>query len=427
MEALSRELCAPDSTNGISAILRVRVNAYMGAVSLFGEQDAQKALLHAASDRLRKAVRGSDLVARSRPGIFLILLRNLNSEDDIPVICERIIRTCARPFYIGESEVYSGFIVGASVVSGMECDAKALVRQVTVTMYCRNRQGESGFELFSNGFGVKYSEPAEVESCMFEALQKDLFDLDYQPQYNGDGTLIGLSSKIRMRSADGQRLRGEAFLRRVEDRDLILRMSDVLLQRLCMNAGDWLTKGFAVPSVCFPVAAPYFLQPAFAQKVRKFLQEADLPGSHLELRLTEATIMTDLETARRTMVQLRKLGVRFVLDGISPGQFLTSCFPRVPIETLQISCSPDVLPPDGSISLLTAIISRARHLGFRVTSRDVQSCAQWTALRGAGCDGFQGPLFSEPLPEDEIEEVLMIWKAPKVSPVSALLKRVSGL
>jgi EAL domain-containing protein (putative c-di-GMP-specific phosphodiesterase class I) len=142
------------------------------------------------------------------------------------------------------------------------------------------------------------------------------------------------------------------------------------------------------------------------------LHSARIPGSLLELELTESTIMTDLETARRTLTELATLGVRFALRGVNMGSLLACCVPRLPIATLQLSCSPNALPSVDSLPLLRAVISQGHRLGLRVTSKDIQSKAQMTSLRIAGCDGFQGPFLSEPLRKDKMEEVLLAWHSP---------------
>jgi EAL domain-containing protein (putative c-di-GMP-specific phosphodiesterase class I) len=155
------------------------------------------------------------------------------------------------------------------------------------------------------------------------------------------------------------------------------------------------------------VSAPHFLQNDFSQSVGALLREAGVPGSLLELELTESTIMTDFEVASRVLTELAALGVRFAVCGVSLGPFLSSCIPRLPIGTLQVSCSPDSVPSAGSLLLLRAVISQGHRLGLRVTAKDVQLAQQRTELCAAGCDGFQGPLLSEPLSKEKMEAVFV--------------------
>jgi EAL domain-containing protein (putative c-di-GMP-specific phosphodiesterase class I)/GGDEF domain-containing protein len=412
IDALSVKLLAPALRNGISAVLRVRVNAHMATISRVGEHDAEIELVEPAGRRLRQCVRSSDLVAFSKPGIFLMLLKDLNSENDLATICERIIRSGKRQFQVAAKQVYSSFNVGAAIISDEDTDAISLVSRATATMYQRNRYGDGGFELFPDEIAVDYSDPLAIESYISNALQKDLFELDYQPQYRSDGGLIGAGAKIRMYTPGGQRLSGEAFLPGVEERRLVVQVSERALGQLCFQTGDWLRRGIPIPSLSLAVADPHFLQADFPRMVSVLLHNAGIPGTLLELELTEATIMADFETARRTLNELATLGVRLALRGVNMGPFLASYVPRLPIATLQLSCSPNALPSVDSLPLLRAVISQGHRLGLRVTSKDIQTVEQMTALRVAGCDGFQGPLLSEPLRKDKMEKMLLAWNSP---------------
>src|SRR6266702_3008680 len=411
MEALREELLAPEARKGMSAVLRVRVNAHMATISRIGEHDAQVELLEPASRRLRQCVRSSDLVACAKPGILLIMLKNLHSEDDLSAICERIIRAGKRSFQVAARQVYSSFNVGAAIISDETTDPVSLVSSATATMYQRNRYGDGGYELFPNEISEGYSGPLAIESYISNALRKDLLELDFQPRYRSDSMLIGASAKIRMCTPGGRRLDGEAFLPSVEERKLVVQVSERALGQLCFQAGDWLRRGIPIPSLSLAVADPHFLQEDFPKMVSILLQNAGIPGSLLELELTESTIMSDFETARRTLTELAALGVQFALSGVNLGPLLASCVPRLPIGTLQLSCSPNALPSLDSLPLLSAVISQGHRLGLRVTSKDIRSVAQMTALRAAGCDGFQGPLLSEPLRKNKMEEVLLAWNS----------------
>jgi EAL domain-containing protein (putative c-di-GMP-specific phosphodiesterase class I)/GGDEF domain-containing protein len=411
MNALRMELRNPELRKGISAVLRVRVNAHMATISRVGEHDAGSKLLVPAGRRLRQCVRSSDLVASSKPGIFLMLLRGLNSEDDLAAICERIIRAGRRPFQVASTQVYSGYNVGAAILTSEDVDASSLVSRATATMYQHNRYGEGGFDLFHDEDREEYSSPLAIESYISNALEKNLFELDFQPQYNAKGALIGAEAMTRMLTPAGQRLNGESFLPGVEERGLIVEVSERALGQLCFQAGDWLHRGIPIPSLSLAVADPHFLQEDFAKMVGVLLHNADIPGALLELEITEATIMTDLEAARRTLTELAALGVRLALRGMNMGSFLAVCSPRLPIDSLQVSCSPNALPSVGALPLLRAVISQGHRLGLRVTAKDIGSAEQMKELRAGGCDCFQGPVLADPLRRDKIEEVFLGWNS----------------
>lgn len=84
----------------------------------------------------------------------------------------------------------------------------------------------------------------------------------------------------------------------------------------------------------------------------------------------------------------------------------------MPIDTLKIDRSfvSDIdasLHPDTSkrpAVRIEAIIDMAHRLGLQVLAEGVETEAQHARLRQAGCDIFQGYLFSRPLPENAMRE-----------------------
>jgi EAL domain-containing protein (putative c-di-GMP-specific phosphodiesterase class I)/GGDEF domain-containing protein len=407
MEALDSELLLPTSSNGLPAVLRIRINAYMAALSLFGERSAEDMLLLPSVDRLRECLRACDLLASDKPGIILALIKKLQSEDNLELICDRIVRIGKRPFQIAETQLCSGFSVGAAIVSDQPVDALSLVRNATVAMYRPLRYGEDGFELFAPEFPEKHSDPVEIESYVRHALRKNLFELAFQPQYLGDGTLYGAEALIRMQTSGGEWLEGEIFLRWVEDGELIRQIDERVLRLICIQACDWLRRNVPIPSLSVCVTAPSLLHQDFPKMVGSLLHEMNVPGRLLELELTESTTLTNLAAATRALAELASQGIRFVLCGFGLGSLPISDIQRLPIEALQVDCSSDTVLSDESGGVLRAIISRGERLGLRMTAKDIQSKTQWSALCAAGCSVLQGTLLSRPLSKSEMEIALL--------------------
>ena len=65
------------------------------------------------------------------------------------------------------------------------------------------------------------------------------------------------------------------------------------------------------------------------------------------------------------------------------------------------------LPQDAdAAAIVEAILAMARSLGLEVVAEGVETEAQRAFLESKGCGGFQGYLFSRPLPPGEVEAYL---------------------
>ena len=73
----------------------------------------------------------------------------------------------------------------------------------------------------------------------------------------------------------------------------------------------------------------------------------------------------------------------------------------------------DLPKDDNAKAVATAVISLGHGLNLRVIAEGVETKEQMEFLRDNNCDEAQGYLFSEPLPPNEMEELLEFGLRPQ--------------
>jgi EAL domain-containing protein (putative c-di-GMP-specific phosphodiesterase class I) len=146
------------------------------------------------------------------------------------------------------------------------------------------------------------------------------------------------------------------------------------------------------------VSAQQFRNPAFAQMVRSVLEENDMPGTSLELELTEQALVLDLEDAATKINSLRELGVSFAIDDFGTGYSSLSYLHRLPVDAVKIDRSFVGLlgQQNSDAALVDVIIGMGHRLGLRVVAEGIESEAQAFYLDAHGCEIGQGYLFGRP-------------------------------
>jgi EAL domain-containing protein (putative c-di-GMP-specific phosphodiesterase class I) len=138
------------------------------------------------------------------------------------------------------------------------------------------------------------------------------------------------------------------------------------------------------------------------------LQLADLPGSAMEIEITESAAMQDLEGAVHTLQGLRKLGVTISMDDFGTGYSSLGYLRRLPVDTVKLDQSfvRDLTTDSGAAAISAAVIAMAHSLSLRVVAEGVETREQLAFLRKHGCEAMQGHLFSPPVPAEEIDQLL---------------------
>jgi len=107
-----------------------------------------------------------------------------------------------------------------------------------------------------------------------------------------------------------------------------------MLRRACLDGKDW--PGLMVAVNVSPLQ---FRRSDFVEVVERILKETDFDASHLELELTESTLLGNLEIAELSMLRLKAIGVRFALDDFGTGYSSLLYLRRFPFDKLKIDSS----------------------------------------------------------------------------------------
>jgi len=133
-----------------------------------------------------------------------------------------------------------------------------------------------------------------------------------------------------------------------------------------------------------------------------------LPGSAIELEVTERVLMSQLAGNVETLRRIGALGVRVAIDDFGTGYSSLAYLRQLPIDKLKIDRSflreLDAHPND--VTIVQTIAAMAKALGLRVAAEGVESEAQLERLRALGCDEWQGHHFSASVDAAGFENLL---------------------
>jgi EAL domain-containing protein (putative c-di-GMP-specific phosphodiesterase class I) len=249
---------------------------------------------------------------------------------------------------------------------------------------------------------------AHMEAALRNGLQKNEFQLFYQPQFDQHGSVTGAEALLRWLPANQAPIPPVQFIPLAEDTGLIIPLGLWVLQTACAQLKAW--SGSPQTSslqISINVSARQFRQADFVEQVFDALKQSGANPALLKLELTESLVLENVEDVIMRMGQIKAFGVTFSLDDFGTGFSSLSYLKRLPLDEVKIDQSfvRDIITDPSDAAIVRAIIAMSQSLGIHVIAEGVETEEQLQFLKENGCADFQGYLFSKPIPIEEWQQL----------------------
>jgi len=382
------------------AVVYVDLDRFQTLNDTFGH-DAGDQLLREVGDRLCRAVRTSDLVARFGGDEFGVLLRGVRDDAHLEAIGLRIIDGFLAPVWLDGHEV----VVTASVGVARYPECGATVDEVVIAadraMYEAKAAGRNMVLLARGRPEPVPAGQLHLEEQLRHALSRDELVLYYQPEVDAaSGAVVAFEALLRWHHPTLGLLPPSRFIPLLEDTGLIRPVGSWVIRTAVEWIAAYRARFHSDARVSVNVSPSQLNDDSVRLEVRDALARWALPPSALELEFTEACMTRDEDATSRVLAGLRDLGVRIALDDFGTGFSSLSHLRRFQVDTLKIDQS--FLANAEDRLLVSGIIGLGRRLGLTVVAEGVEADEQRDFLVAEGCHVLQGFLFGRPTPGPDL-------------------------
>ncbi len=371
--------------------------------------DAGDALLQELGNRLLNHLRGHDSIARFGGDEFVIVMNEIESPGDAAILAQRILENLIRPFSIADTLLHISTSIGIALFPNDGEDSGTLLKNADAAMFRAKEMGGSNYQFYSADMGAHAQKRLTLENSLRLALERSEFVLHYQPLIDArSGGIIGCEALLRWQHPEQGLVSPLDFIPLLEETGLIVVAGRWVIETACARLALWHRDGHKDISMAVNIASRQFHDPELVSFITDRLQHYQLDPRHLELEITESTLMQYIPATAETLAALSRLGVHIALDDFGTGYSSLSYLRRFPIDTLKIDRSfvSDIPGDQGDCEIVRAIIALAQSLHLRVIAEGVETAEQRQFLAELGCDVMQGFLFSKPVASDAFDRLL---------------------
>ncbi len=349
-------------------------------------------------------------VARVGEQDFAVALPALTNADAVSALAKQILRALIQPFEIEGHAIFLTPGVGIAMAPSDGDQADTLLMNADIACAkARESQHKTRFEYFSAELTERSLQRLRLGREIRMALERNEMRLHYQPKVcMRTGRIAGAEALIRWQHPEHGLLLPGKFIVIAEEVGLIGDISEWVMQEACIQAATWHAQGLQDLKISINVAKPHFDEGKLCPRLQQLLQDTGLPPQWLMVELTESMLVQDAAGALQQMDDLRALGVCLSLDDFGTGYSSLSYLKKFPANELKIDRSfiIDVAAHDKDRAIVQTVVTLGHSLGMDVVAEGIETVEQHRILQHAGCDVYQGFLFSKAIAPDAFEALV---------------------
>jgi diguanylate cyclase (GGDEF)-like protein/PAS domain S-box-containing protein len=362
-------------------------------------------LLKSVAKRIENCIRIDDTLARIGGDEFLILVENIKNDIDVVQVVEKIKNALHPKFILNNQILHITASMGVALYPKDGNEVDTLLKNADTAMYASKKKGRDGYSFYTEAFTQEAIKRIRIENAMREALDSDMFNLYYQPQFDhSTGEITGLEALIRWEHPTLGVLSPDKFIPLAEDCGLIIELGRWVMNAAFKQASIWQKNHIDFKKIAINVSGQQVWNTPLYDELKRHLKEYKLSGDCIEVEVTECFIMREIDKGIEELKAIRDLGVGIAIDDFGTGYSSLSYLKNLPITKLKIDKSfIDNVPDEReSVAITKTIISLAKNLDLEIIAEGVETKAQLDFLVKEGCELIQGYYYSKPLPVEDM-------------------------
>lgn len=371
--------------------------------------------------RLKGCVRDFDTVARLGGDEFLIMLletdgiegaQTVSFEDVVKRKTEELLHRISKPCVIHDMEFAVTASAGVAIFPQDGDDPHVLLKNADTAMYRSKRKGRDTYEIFTPEMGDVVMKRVEIDNKLRRALDNGDFYLKYQALMDAKTrVIVGAEALIRWEDEELGEVSPEEFVPLAEESGLIVDIGNWVFDTALADTKKIREKpGFEDFYIAINLSSRQFRGKDIVKNIANNLIRHNLPGSSLELEVTERLLMKDVPHVINILDQFKEMDIRLSIDDFGTGYSSLSYLKRFPFDVLKIDKAfiSDIGEDPDDTALCDAIIAMAHSLGLSIIGEGVETKYQFEFLNERGVETIQGYYVSEPLDHDEFSTFISI-------------------
>jgi diguanylate cyclase (GGDEF)-like protein len=361
------------------------------------------------AQRIRVCAGGS-MIARLGGDEFVVVPDEPMSTATAESFARRLGAMLRERLAIGGHMITRSVSIGLATGTPGRDNSTDLLRRADEAVLTAKRGGGNQVAVSTDDMSLKNAFRNDIELHLQGDIDSEALLLHYLPEVDlWTGAIVAAEALVRWRHPIWGLLLPDSFIGIAESTNLAGELGRWVMRSACAEFSRWRANGVGLNAVLrINVSPVQLITRGFVRSVADTIAEFGIDGSSVCLEITERAVVHDIETTRKTLAELKEVGVQIAIDDFGTGYAVLSHLKSLPVDMLKIDAGfvRDLGTNAGDLAIVRAIIGLAEAFGLQVVAEGVETPAAALTLMQHGCHRAQGFLLSRPIPGNAMEALL---------------------
>jgi len=398
-------LTAKLSSGKRGAVILLDLDDFKGINDTLGHVFGDR-VIEGIAERLAEVADENVVVSRFGGDEFLVLVERGDDEEELDHLIQRIKSAFGSVIQIDNNNIEIRFSMGISLFPEDGTDVNQIVMNADLAMYSVKNSGKNGSKYFNSSMMKSQINKSKIEILLREAIEKDGFDLVYQPKVElKTGDISGYEALLRLKGSD---IPPAEFVPIAEINGSIVRIGRIVTEKVVEQLSDWRKSGLELKPVSINFSANQLHDSGYLDFISQLMKKHNIEPRFIEIEITESIFLENKQATLIFLKKLKEMGIQISIDDFGTGYSSLNYLTFLPVDKIKLDRSLNLrFLATKNTKVMSSMIALVHSLGLTVIAEGIETLDQVEKMKAAECDFIQGYYFSRPLGPEKIAEIHM--------------------
>lgn len=371
--------------------------------------EAGNIILHNFAQELIKFI-GKDLKLFRLNGVKFAFVMQDYTREEMQLLYDRVTAIANNELYFGHNQAKLYF--GAAAVH-YDNEAHAITPLLSELDYYikMSKHEHNGNFIYVD---AEYSRLAKRRIAILRDVKASVlnncegFYLQYQPQTNSAGRVIGAEALLRWKNVTWGVVPPLEYISYLET-DIYFYDLGLWILRKAMSDGMKFLRDCPDFALSVNVSYKQLERDSFPQDVLNVAEKTGFPVENLILEFTEHCRTLNVNRLKKMVACFHSHGIRIAADDFGTGHATLLLLRDIKFDTIKIdqNFTRGMLENETDLILIDGMIKCAHKLHMQTCVEGIETQAMFEAARSCGADFYQGYLIAKPLDVLDLQECML--------------------